>query len=259
MDRKKRLARGAAARVAIVGLLGLAALGGVACGTDSVKQKTTAQQTTSPPTSAYAPGIDPADFSTTIDNPFLPLRPGTRMIYQGQGETGQERTVIEVTRDTRTVMGVATVVVHDLVTVDGTTTEDTYDWYAQQRDGSVWYLGEDTKAYEDGKVSTKGSWEGGVAGALPGIAMPGQPQVGQKFRQEYSRGEAEDMGEVLSLTESITVPFGTFAGVVKTEDTTPLEPDLVEQKYYARGIGLVLGIDVAGGKDRTELVAVEQF
>jgi len=242
-------------RFAVLTILAVAGLGVAACGSDS-----DSEDTASTPTSVYAPEINAADFSSTIDNPFLPRKPGTRMVYEGPTDEGKERIVIEVTRDTRTVMGVTTVVVRDTVTLNGELIEDTYDWYAQHRDGSVWYFGEDTKEFEGGKVvSTKGSWEGGVDGALPGIVMPAQPQVGQKFRQEYYRDEAEDMGEILSLTEKATVPFGTFGDVVKTRDTTPLQPELVEEKYYARGVGFVLGVDIAGGTDRIELVAVEQF
>lgn len=205
---------------------------------------------------AYSPSIDPAEFSTTIDNPYLPLVPGTRMVYESPGE----RIVVEVTRDTRTVMGVDTIVVRDVASAGGQVIEDTYDWYAQHRDGTVWYFGEDTKELENGQVtSTLGSWEAGVAGARPGIVMPGAPRVGHVYRQEYRPGVAEDMGEVLSVTERAAGPTGRFADVVKTRDTTPLDPELVEEKYYAAGVGLVLAVDIAGGSDRAELVAVERF
>ena len=210
--------------------------------------------------SAYAPRIDPAEFSTTIDNPLLPMAPGTRMIYEGRVDGGLERIVVEVTRDTRTVMGVTTVVVRDTASLDGKVIEDTYDWYAQHRDGSVWYFGEDTKELEDGNVlNTKGSWEAGVDGAQPGIVMPARPEVGASYRQEHFAGEAEDEAEVLGVAEQVTVPFGTFTDVVKTLDTTPLQPEIVEHKLYAPGVGFVLAIDVAGGNERMELVAVERF
>jgi hypothetical protein len=152
-------------------------------------------------------------------------------------------------------MGVTCVVVRDTVTLDGEVVEDTYDWFAQHVDGAVWYFGEDTKEYEDGQVSsTEGAWEAGVDGAQPGIVMPAEPKVGDSYRQEYYQGEAEDMAEVLSLTESVTVPAGTYQDVLMTEDVNPLEPDVVEHKYYASGAGLVLTVQVEGGSDREELV-----
>ena len=160
-----------------------------------------------------------------------------------------------VTDRTRIIMGVTCVEVRDTVRVDGQLKEDTLDWYAQHLDATVWYFGEDTKEYEDGKVTTtKGSWVAGVDGALPGIVMPARPQVGDRYRQEYFPGEAEDMADVLSVAERATVPAGSYDGVLKTKDYTPLEPDVLEHKYYARGVGPVLTVDVAGGEARDELV-----
>jgi hypothetical protein len=145
--------------------------------------------------------------------------------------------------------------VRDTVTFNGELKEDTLDWYSQHRDGTVWYFGEDTKEYEHGAVtSTEGSWTAGVDGARPGIAMPAQPQVGERYRQEFYRGHAEDMAEVLSAGESATVPAGSYSGVLKTGDTTPLEPNVLEHKYYARGVGTVLTVDVGAGGVRDELV-----
>jgi hypothetical protein len=206
---------------------------------------------------AYAPSIDPARFSSTVDNPLLPMAPGTRWVYEGRTDEGLERIVVEVTPDIRQVMGVPCVVVHDTASIDGKLVEDTFDWYAQDKDGNVWYFGEDTKEIKDGKVAgTQGSWEAGVDGAQPGIAMRSRPQVGDRYRQEYYKGEAEDMGEVLSISERVTVRTGSFENVVKTRDFTPLEPDLVEHKYYAAGVGLVLEETVKGGSGRLELVEV---
>jgi hypothetical protein len=208
-----------------------------------------------PVTGRYAPTIDPTAFSSTVDNPFFPLRPGMRWEYRTETDEGVETTVVVATTRTRTVMGVPCVEVRDTVRLDGEVIEDTLDWYAQHRDGTVWYFGEDTKEYEDGKVvTTAGSWEGGVDGALPGIIMPATPTVGDHYRQEFYRGHAEDIGEVLALSESARVPAGSYTGVVKTKDTTPLEPKVLEHKYYARGVGPVLTIDVAGGGTRDELV-----
>ena len=199
--------------------------------------------------------VDPARFIAVVDNPYFPLRPGMRWEYVSHADEGVERTVVTVTPRTRTIAGVTCVVVRDTVRLDGEVVEDTYDWYAQDREGAVWYFGEDTKEYEDGKVvTTAGSWEAGVRDARPGIAMPARPRVGDHYRQEYARGEAEDMGRVLSLSERARVPAGAYDGLVKTEDTTPLEPQVREQKYYARGVGPVLTVDLANGGTRDELV-----
>jgi len=204
---------------------------------------------------AYSPSIDPAGFTAAVDNPYFPLPPGARWVYEGRVEDGLERTVVEVTGDTRVVMGVTCVVVHDTVTVDGEMIEDTFDWFAQDADGAVWYFGEETYEYEDGEiVGTEGAWEAGVDGAQPGIVMPARPQVGDSYRQEYYEGEAEDAAEVLSLTESATVAVGTYEDVLVTEDINALEPDVVEHKYYARGVGPILTVQVQGGSDREELV-----
>jgi len=203
----------------------------------------------------YAPAIDPAAFSSTVDNPFFPLRQGMSWEYRSQTEDGTETTTVAVTDRTRVVMGVVCVEVRDTVRLNGEVIEDTFDWYAQHRDGTVWYFGENTKEYEHGKVvSIEGSWAAGVDGAQPGVVMPAQPRVGDSYRQEYYRGEAEDMGEVLSVTEQVRVPTGSYDGVVQTRDTTALEPEVLEHKYYARGVGPVLTVDVAGGGTRDELV-----
>jgi hypothetical protein len=136
--------------------------------------------------------------------------------------------------------------------------EDTYDWYAQDGDGNIWYLGEDTKEFGDGKVSTEGSWEAGVDGAQPGILLPADPAPGLTYRQEYAKGEAEDAAEVLSVTAVAKVPFGVFRNTLQTRDFTPLEPKLLEHKFYARGVGPVLAVTVKGGSGREELVRFEK-
>jgi hypothetical protein len=135
-------------------------------------------------------------------------------------------------------MGVECVVVNDKAWENGKLIERTYDWHAQDKEGNVWYFGEDTKEYENGKVvSTKGSWEAGVDGAKPGIIMQAHPKVGQSYRQEYYKGEAEDMAKVINLNESVTVPYGSFDHVLVTKEWTPLEPSYAEHKYYAPGVG----------------------
>ena len=165
------------------------------------------------------------------------MAPGSRWISREREEGHVFRVSVTVTRRTRVVAsGIRARVVHDIVTEKGRVVENTYDWYAQDRAGNVWYLGEDTKAYEPGKpVSTQGSWEDGVDGARRGIAMPAHPRVGMSYRQEYYRGKAEDRGRVLSLDKRATVPFGTFNHLLQTRDYTRLEPDATEHKYYAQG------------------------
>ena len=204
----------------------------------------------------YAPEVDPADFVEAVDNPYLPLAPGSRWVYEGETADGLERIEVVVTDERREVLGISAVVVRDTVTLDGEVIEDTLDWYAQDRAGNVWYLGEETAEYENGSVvSTAGSWEAGVDGALPGIVMLAEPVVGEAYRQEYYRGEAEDMGEVVRVGESVSVAFGEFDDVVVTEDWTPLEPEVVEEKSYAPGVGVVLEEKVAGADgERVELV-----
>lgn len=203
----------------------------------------------------YDPEVDPAAFTDVIDNPYLPLSTGARWVYEGESDGEAERAEVVVTPERREVMGVETVVVRDTVSVGGEVVEDTYDWFAQDREGNVWYFGEESRDYENGEiVSTGGSWEAGVDGALPGIVMPADPAVGDAFRQEYYPGEAEDMFEVVRVDARSVVPLGTFDSVVETEDWTPLEPELVEHKYYAPSMGLVAEETTAGGKGRLALV-----
>jgi hypothetical protein len=203
------------------------------------------------PRGAESVKIDPADFTTRIDNPYLPLAPGSKWIYR----EGEQRVVVTVSTKTKTIAGIEARVVHDVATEHGKVIEDTYDWYAQDRSGNVWYLGEDTKEFENGKVvSTEGSWEAGVDDAQPGVVMPADPNVGLVYRQEYYKGHAEDAAEILGLEEKVEVPFGSFGDVVLTKDYTPLDPRMVEHKFYARGVGQVLAIGISGTSDREELV-----
>ncbi len=163
-----------------------------------------------------------------------------------------------VTNQTKTILGVTNTVVLDTVwDEDDELVEETYDWYAQDKEGNVWYFGEDSKEYEAGVlVSTAGSWEAGVDGAKPGIIMEANPQIGDSYRQEYYVGEAEDMAEVLSLSETASVPYDSFTGCLKTKEWTPLEPDIVAHKYYAPGVGCVMEIMVEGGSEHVELIDV---
>jgi hypothetical protein len=201
--------------------------------------------------------LDPADFTTEIDNLYWPMRPGSRWVYRETAAGGtRQRIVVTVTRRTKRVAnGVEARVVHDVVTQDGQPVEVTDDLYAQDSRGNVWYLGERTTEYENGKPgSTAGSFEAGVDGAQAGIAMPADPRPGMAYRQEYYAGQAEDRGAVLGTDEQVEVPFGHFTGVLLTRDSNPLEPRMLELKFYARGIGPVLALTVSGGSDREELV-----
>jgi hypothetical protein len=189
--------------------------------------------------------LDPGQFTTRIDNRWWPMTPGSRWTYRetdGQGST--QRVQVTVTGQTRTISGVQARVVHDVVTEDGQLVQNTYDWYAQDDKGNVWYLGEDTKEYEGGKVvSTEGSWEAGVDGAQPGILLPADPRRDMAYRQEYHKGQAEDAARVLSLDMRAEVPAGSFDQLLTTQDSTPLEPKLLEQVLRAR-VGPVLAITV---------------
>lgn len=203
----------------------------------------------------YSPEINPADFVSTIDNRFVALRPGTTSVYEGDMGSGLEHIEVLVTGDTKRVMGVTCVVVRDTVTVGGELAEDTYDWFAQDGNGNVWYFGEDSKEYENGRVvATKGSWEAGVGGAQPGIIMKAQPVVGEEYRQEYDRGNAEDMAGVVSLDAAVSVKAGSYEGCLKTREWTPLESGVSEFKYYAPGVGLVLETNSADESMRIELI-----
>lgn len=203
----------------------------------------------------YSPRIDPAAFTTLVDNPYFPLRPGMRWVYEGRSDDGTERKVVEVTTDTRTIMGVQCVVVRDTVTLNGQLYEDTFDWYAQDRDGNVWNFGEETrKATAGGGSTPAGSWEAGVAGARPGIVMLAEPRPGGPYRQEYLPGEAEDMARVLRAGERRTVRYGPFRDVVVIRDWSPLDPGTVEHKYYAPGTGLIGEEAVEGDEYEMELV-----
>ena len=205
--------------------------------------------------------LSPADFTTEIDNPYWPMEPGTRWVYRETNESGEAlKVVVVATHDTKEIAnGITARVVRDTVTLEGALIEDTKDWYAQDVDGNVWYLGENTAEFEDGELTSReGSFEAGVDGALPGIIMPAHPEPGMKYRQEFYEGEAEDNGEVLSTHEMAEVPFGQFEDVLLTKDTITIEPDVLEYKLYARGIGPVLVLGVSGGGGREELVKVDQ-
>jgi hypothetical protein len=202
--------------------------------------------------------LDASDFDgRPIDNPYYPLIPGTTFHYQAQTEDGLEINDVIVTHDMKQILGIMATVVHDQVFLEDELIEDTFDWYAQDVHGNIWYLGEDSREFEDGEVvSTEGSWEAGVDNAKPGIVMQAEPQVGQRYYQEFDLGNAEDEAMVVSLNASATVPFGSFTGCLETNDFTRLEPDASENKFYCPGTGLILEEAVESG-ERNELVGID--
>jgi len=202
--------------------------------------------------------IDPNNFVSVVDNPYFPLTPGTTFIYRGEKDGVPSRDVMTVSQETKEILGVTTTVVHHLSYEGGVLIEDTFDWYAQDVDGNVWYFGEDTKELdENGNViSTEGSWEAGVNGAEPGIIMLADPKKGDRYQQEFLSGVAEDMAQVIGFEDSLCVRYGCFEDVLVTKEWTPLERGVVENKYYAKGVGFIFGVMVKGGDEQTELVRV---
>ena len=232
----------------------------VACSGRSQQAAGPSATATTLPKGSQPVKLDPTQFTTQIDNPYWPMAPGNRWLYRETDKGEVQRVEVVVTDRTKTIMGIQARVIHDQVTAsDGALVEDTFDWYAQDAKGNIWYLGEDTKEYENGKVSsTEGSWQAGVDGAQPGILLPADPHPGLAYRQEYLEGQAEDAATVLSLGMRVKVPFGTFGHVLVTEDFTPLQPEIMEHKFYARGVGPLLTINVKGGASREELLRFDR-
>ena len=278
--RKRLLAR------ALLGIGLSAALATSGCGADATMGKATAEKDKSPGASAESAGstastaavsssqgglpqgsepvkLDPADFSTNIDNPYWPMAPGNKWVYSETDTVGgHEKVVVEVTDKTKMIAnGIEARVIRDTVSENGVPVEITDDWYAQDKAGNIWYLGEDTAEYENGKVKTRaGSFEAGVDGAQPGIAMSANPEPGMTYRQEYYKGEAEDKGAVVTVgDEQVQVPFGFFdKDVLMTRDLVPTEPKVEELKFYVPDVGPVLSVHTDGAGGRGELVSYSQ-
>ena len=210
--------------------------------------------------SEYDPKIDPADFTSEITNPYFPLTPGVTLVYEGNSDGKAELTTVKVTSETRPILGVHCVIVHDVVERGGVVIEDTFDWYAQDKDGKVWYFGEDTRELDArGRVkTTAGSWEAGQHGAQPGIVMTAHPAVGDSYRQEYRKGVAEDRGRIIQVGETRTTPTGSYDNVVVVAERTRLEPKLLEHKEYAPGIGLITENVVKGAREASHLARIER-
>lgn len=242
-------------RSRLVTVAGVLALVTVGAGASSSASTTTC----SLPRGAEHVALDPADFTTRITNPWWPMAVGSRWIYRETAPDGtSQRDVVVVLPKTKAIAnGVTARVVSDVTTEDGVPVEVTRDYYAQDRCGNIWYLGEATTEYENGKpVSRAGSFEAGVDGAEAGVVVPASPKQGMRYRQEQYAGHAEDRAEIFSMREQVEVPFGHFGRgrVLMTRETNPLEPNVLEYKYYARGIGPVLAVGVSGDADREELV-----
>ncbi len=255
---KQLTARSITSVVLAGSILGLVLAGcGSNGGSDSPSGAATVPASSKLPVGGEPANLNPAEFTTKIDNPYWPLAPGSRWVYREVENGLDQRVVVTVTNRTKVVDGVTSRVVHDVVSAHGQPIEKTYDWYAQDSSsGNVWYMGEDTKEYDHGKVvSTAGSWEAGVGGAEAGVIMPGEPAVGQTYRQEYDKGNAEDKASVTSIDAKATVPFGSFDHVLQTRDVNPLEKNFVERKSYARGVGAIETVQVSGGQAHEQLLS----
>jgi hypothetical protein len=206
----------------------------------------------------YSPSIDPADFGGPIDNPYLPLRPGTKWRYEGVGDNGKTRELntVTVTHRTKRILGIDAVVVLDEVFSGGKPEERTFDWYAQDKHGNVWYLGEDSSNYEHGRwVKDEGSWTAGVGNGKPGIIMAAHPRAGDAYRQEYSPGHALDQARVLGAGGRVATPYRTFSETLATREYSSIDHQF-ERKYYARGVGMIKEQALTASKEKSELLAV---
>ena len=236
--------------IAVLGVLA-AAIAAAGCGGNGGASTAAAQ-------GSETVHLNPADFTTRIDNPYWPMKAGSRWVYRSvdpEGLTAQ-RDVVKATNQTKKVDGVETLVVSDVASENGKPVEVTSDYYAQDNAGNIWYFGENTAEYSNGKVkSREGSFEAGVDGAQAGVALPANPKPGMKYRQEDYAGQAEDRGEVISTDAQAEPPFGHFTNALMTEDTSPLEPKVLEFKFYARGIGPATSVSVSGGSEFEELVS----
>jgi hypothetical protein len=212
------------------------------------------------PGAEYHPRIDPANFGPDVDNPWFPLPPGTTFVYAGRSDGAKALDVFRPSHRTKIIVGVRTRVVNDLVFEDGILQERTSDYYAQDRCGNVWYFGEDTAELDArGRVTSReGSWLAGVNGAQPGVYMQAHPALGRAFRQEWSAGTAEDQFTVIAKHAEVRVPYGTFHDALRTQETTALEPGVIDNKFYARGIGEVVEVTLKGGDEKLVLVDVRR-
>ena len=208
-------------------------------------------------TSDYHPVLDPANFVSVIDNPYFPLPVGRTLVYEGTKDGQSQIDTVTVTSQTKVILGITATVVSDIANHDGALLEKTFDYYAQDKQGTVWYLGEDTTAFlPNGKTDTSGSWLAGVHGAEPGIVMEANPRIPDAYRQEYLAGEAEDTAWVVQVGGTVTVPYGKLRNTLVTLEATRIEPGAYDQKIYAPGLGIVLELALTGAPETAQLVSV---
>jgi hypothetical protein len=205
------------------------------------------------PGSSYHPKISPH-----VSNPWMPLIGGTTYVYSGVKDKMKALDVVTVSKRTRKVDRVVTRIVHDRLFVNNKLSERTTDYYAQDKCGNVWYFGEDTAELDSrGRViDTSGSFHAGISGAEPGVFMQAKPQLGRRFRQEWFPGQAADQFRAVSRSATATSPFGTFHNALRTEERTALEPGVLDNKYYVKGIGEVIETAVKGPVETLRLVDV---
>jgi len=249
-------------RLFLAALLALSTALAAGCGSGGSGNGSTTQASGTMIVSGAGPNgpaqVSPSDFSATVDNPYYPLHPGTTYRYRGVKDGRPTLDVYAVSQTTKSIEGVPCVAVKDNLYEAGKLEEQTTDWYTQDNEGNVWYFGEATRELDpQGRTTTtEGSWQAGVDGASPGIFMPAEPQPGQSYRQEYYKGQAEDQFKVLDLTSAVTVPAGSYPMALLTQETTPLEPGVVDHKYYVRGIGNVKEVTAKGPRELAALTSV---
>jgi hypothetical protein len=238
---------------ALVLIATTAALG--ACGSESDQGGNASSEPPAPPPAA---NIDPSDFIRRVDNPYFPLKPGSTYRNVGVKEGHRALDVFAVTRRTRQILGVTNTVVDDRAYVDGRLEEISHDWYAQDRQGNVWYFGEHIEEFnrKGKRIPAKGAWEAGVDGARPGIAMPAHPKVGDSFRPEYYKGTAEDVYRVLDLSAKVTVPHRSYSHVLVMSEQSRLEPGVLGLKFHAQGVGQIEESVPTGPHETLSLVSV---
>jgi hypothetical protein len=252
-----RAVKRAGAATASIAVL-LPALAGCGGGSGGKTRQAAAQSGTSTlPQSSEPSNLNPADFTTEIDNPYWPMPVGAQWHVRVTNPEGEHLTeTITVENKTKQIAdGVTARVVHDVVYTNGKPTEITDDWYAQDKDGNIWYFGENTASIQNGKKDTSGSFEAGKNGADAGIAMAAHPAVGLTYREEYYAGHAEDRTKVLALDQQVEAPAGHFTGAILTDDTSPIEPTVSEYKLYAKGVGPVVAVSVSGESEREDLIS----
>jgi len=250
MPRRARTLLGVAAlAVAVIGLVPASAGAGAAA---------TCQLPRFGPGRSYHPRIDPADFSPDVTNPWFPLTPGRTLVYTGTKDGQKALNLVATTSRTKKIDGVTTRVVEDRLYLSNVLEERTSDYYAQDRCGNVWYFGEDTAVLDrhGNVVDTEGTWHAGVDGAQPGVFMQAHPQLGRRFRQEWYEGHAEDVFKVIDRSAAIAVPAGSFRHALRTAERTALEPEVLDNKYYVRGIGEVAELSVKGPRETQRLVEI---